>query len=295
MAIKIKGNPVIDDYENLDIDGNAEIGGYVKIGTDSNNWELKAGDDGDLRIKRGNTTLFQMQGDPVTGRLWLNNRIYAPGTASFGSLNGEGGTGDKRLEINAEPGDSAILRIQSELDHKWDISAKSTDFSGALQFRPNGLTTGRMVLHKDGTLNVKSVFIEEDTTIRGNVELGNEATDTVDVIGYQTITINGTKYCPLLAMKTKSSQQSGYFKCYDNGRTYSLAMTSGWADERNGVIGHYHHTSSPAMYWSDCMMYDINCLESGYEPSYMAAPEMLSNSSNEGSNSDAEYNGIHRW
>ena len=82
---------------------------------------------------------------------------------------GNSTSGDsRRVEINSGNGQWAYTRYQSP-SYLWDVGSKTTDSSGALQFRPAGGDNGRMVLARNGNLTINGGLHVNGTINAGDV------------------------------------------------------------------------------------------------------------------------------
>tara|TARA_R100000152_G_C6764331_1_gene188902 strand:+ start:633 stop:1520 length:888 start_codon:yes stop_codon:yes gene_type:complete len=169
MAIKIAGVEVIDDnltFPNRMTFGQHASGAGMWIDTGgTHNWFAGTDTSSQYRLYYNGNRLTLTTGGALSVASLSTGTITATGDSSFynnllvGALNS---TASRRLEISADTGQWAYTRYKTD-NYLWDIGAKSNDHSGDLQFRPNGNSTGRMVLTKDGNLEVG-----------GGIEMGAE-------------------------------------------------------------------------------------------------------------------------
>ena len=170
------------------------------------------------------------------------------------------GAEDSRISLKSSAGQWQYLRLENSTDStEWDIATKSSELSGALQFRPEGADLNKMYLTKDGDLVVQGTITSDginsgeqlhitDTTdstsvdtgalevdggvgvaknlyVGGNVTLGNATSDTVTIAGTAGIRdLNVTTNIDTATLSTTGNVSIGGNLTLDNGTNTTVTI-----------------------------------------------------------------------
>ena len=258
MAIKIKGDTIITDGNESGNNSSIPLWNNHLLPSGDRDWDL-----GKAAYRWNN--------------LWIYEKANIGGNCDIGVDLDVGGNIDAGGHIDAGTWISATnykVNNQEVISSDRDISARKITLSGT-----NTVGGNVAVEFTDITPHIFSSSTEPTAAMA----LG---TFTVMDGKFQTVTLGGTRYCPALASTTFYSQTNGYFNCWTSSR--DSGALDGWANSE-GIIGHYTHTNNPTQYLSQCELYDINCLQMGYQPAYMYPTDGMWA---EGQGGSSSYQGI---